>query len=772
MIFNALSWNMRGSRSKEKARSLRRQVRKHRPWVVALQETKREEMVDGFKKFLWGNKPCKWVEVPSIGRSGGILTLYDPDILEAEETLVGAYSLSIVFRVKKTNFKWVFTNIYAPVDYNEKPDFWGELSAIGVLWKLPWLVGGDFNSTRSRCEKSGRRSGHNDSRRFNDFVDEYKMIEFQEEGPKFTYSNHQTPPALSRIDRFMANLEWLAEFRDHSERKMGYYKSDHRMLLLSQSVRLKGPKPFRFEPHWFESKELFKKIEKWWEEERVEGNPGFVISKKLKAIKGKIKSWVKDEYGKFEDRISKEEKTLQELDLKEEEDSSLDEVDRERRHQARLLLQNALREEEGFWSKKARKHWRLKGDRCTKYFHMIVNNRSNVNRIASLQVEGKRVEDQEEIAQKFVDFYTNLYEEIQDERPKIGELALKSLNLEKADHLERNFSEEEVYATMQDLAKEKTPGPDGFPIRFYIQCWHFMKGEIMEILRELQDNQFINWRLNNSFITLVPKIEGEKTVGDYRPISLISGIYKIISKVLASRLKTVMPELVSEFQSAGIEGRQVQEGVLVANELLDSQIRSKKPGTIFKLDFLKAFDHVSWNFCLDVLGRYGFKSKWIGWIKACLHSSHSSVLVNGRVNGHFKGSRGLKQGDPLSPMLFVLMVEVLTQLILKAQEEGLIEGWQTKQGGMRVPILQYADDTLIMMEGGKENALNLKAVVQWFSALSGLEINFNKSVMYEVNEVADWEEIMEEWECKKGELPDTYLGLPLGARYKSRAVWD
>ncbi|KAL5703068.1 hypothetical protein ACHQM5_028204 [Ranunculus cassubicifolius] len=233
-----------------------------------------------------------------------------------------------------------------------------------------------------------------------------------------------------------------------------------------------------------------------------------------------------------------------------------------------------------------------------------------------------------------------------------------------------------------------------------------------------------------------------------------------------------MGKLVSEYQTSGIAGRQIQEGVLLANELLDSNWRNGKPGIIFKLDFFKAFDRVSWSFLLDILSKFGFGEKWKNWLKACWMSGHCSVLVNGVAHGNFTTSRGLRQGDPVSPMLFVLAMEVLSQCILKAQALDLIKGLNVKDGGIRVPILQYADDTLILIEGVLEDALNLKEIMGWFSAMSGLEVNYNKSVLYQINDVTDWELIVQGWECKIGVLPDLYLGMPLGSKFKSKVVWD
>lgn len=292
--------------------------------------------------------------------------------------MLGAYTLSVFFECKESGIYWVFTNVYAPVNNQEKADFWGELYAIGGFWRAPWLFEGDFNSTRTRAEKQGAGNGHGDRRRFNEFMEEFQLLEFNRDGPNFTFSNKQLPLVLSRLDRFVANVDWVECFKGHTERIMGYNESDHRLLLLMETNKGGGPKPFRFEPHWFEVKGLFEKIKEWWGNFEVNGHAGSVLAKKLKLLKQKLRQWAKEEFGRFVEKISKWEGVINVTDLKEEADSLLEE-DLERRLEANILLQQAMNEEENFWSKKAKKRWRLQSDQCLKFFHAIVNSRTNVS---------------------------------------------------------------------------------------------------------------------------------------------------------------------------------------------------------------------------------------------------------------------------------------------------------------------------------------------------------------------------------------------------------
>ena len=150
---------------------------------------------------------------------------------------------------------------------------------------------------------------------------------------------------------------------------------------------------------------------------------------------------------------------------------------------------------------------------------------------------------------------------------------------------------------------------------------------------------------------------------DFRPIILVGGFYKWLAKVLANRLKGVLAKVISLSQNAFVEGRQIMDTVLIANEAIDPILKSNRGAILCKLDIEKAYDHVDWSFLLVVLGKMGFGGKWCRWIKLCLSIVSFSVLVNGNSTGLFQGSRGLRQGDPLSPYLFVIVMEAFSCLM-------------------------------------------------------------------------------------------------------------
>ena len=210
-------------------------------------------------------------------------------------------------------------------------------------------------------------------------------------------------------------------------------------------------------------------------------------------------------------------------------------------------------------------------------------------------MDGVLNEDEEEVRSKVVHFYQSLYTEFDTWRPSMDGLEFSSIGEDERLELERVFSKEEVVKVLQEMEGDKAPGPDGFTMAFFQKCWNIVEIDVMAFFDHFHRSAEFVRSLNASFLSLIPKKNNALNIKDFRPISLIGSVYKLLSKVLANRLRRVLDNLISESQNSFVGGRQILDSVLIANECLDSRLKGRTSGVVCKLDIEKAYDHVNWD---------------------------------------------------------------------------------------------------------------------------------------------------------------------------------
>nr|GFB55027.1 RNA-directed DNA polymerase, eukaryota [Tanacetum cinerariifolium] len=293
--------------------------------------------------------------------------------------------------------------------------------------------------------------------------------------------------------------------------------------------------------------------------------------------------------------------------------------------------------------------------------------------IRGIFVDGLWQTDPTGIKEAFLDHFTTRFRKPMGVGPKIIFSFPKRLSSDQVSNLESNISRDEIRKTVWNCGDNKSPGPDDFTFEFFKKYWDLIGPDLCEAVEYFFSNGVFPNGCNTFFIALIPKVTDAKHVSDYRPISLIGGIYKVVTKILANRLAMVISDIVSNNQSAFIAGRHILDGPFIINEILDWCKRRCKKVMFFKVDFVKAYDSVRWEYLIDVLKAFGFGLNWCQWIQGTFCFAKASILVNGSPTNEFQFHRGLKQGDPLASLLFILVMESLHLSFNRVVDAGILK---------------------------------------------------------------------------------------------------
>ncbi|GKV00002.1 hypothetical protein SLEP1_g12766 [Rubroshorea leprosula] len=678
------------------------------------------------------------------GLSGGLLCIWESTVFKMKEVFEGRSFVGVFGAWGEERIPVHFVNIYSPCTLAGKRELWEELGNLINRRKGRWCVGGDFNAVTRVEERAGCKDPTIEMNDFNSFIHDAGLIDLPLIGRKYTwYSSNGRQ--MSRIDRFLISVDWLEKWGDVKQWGLGRSVSDHCPLVLKNEKVDWGPKPFKFFDAWLEQPDCKELIRKTWNSAAEEGRKGFRLKEKLKGTKKALKEWSGSHMSELDSKIKEAEKMIASLDEKGE-SVQLSEEENIRRKGCFLDLWKNLRIKERIWRR---------------------------NELNSIQVNGKQLREVGELKEGVAKYFQDLFTEYDRRRPKLDGINFKQLSHEDNETLMAEFTEVEVKNAVWDCEPTKSPGPDGFNFKFIKAMWEDIKEDIMGYIQEFHERGKMEKGANASFIVLIPKVENPQRIEDYRPISLIGVMYKILAKLLANRLRKVLDKIIGEQQMAFIKGRQLLDGVIIANEVIEEVRRKKKSSFLFKVDFEKAYDKVSWDFIDYMLMRMGFAAKWRKWMKECLQSSTVSILINGSPTRQFSVSKGIRQGDPLSPFLFLIVAEGLNGLMASAVDKNLFKGARIGNVDVTVSHLQFADDTIFFGEASKENIQVIKCVLRTFELASGLKINYGKSQLMGIGVEEDWQKRMAYiLHCKEGVLPVKYLGIQIGGNHRKLSMWQ
>ncbi|GJR89610.1 uncharacterized protein Tco_0213621 [Tanacetum coccineum] len=630
--------------------------------------------------------------------------------------------------------------IYAHNRYTLRRELWHNLKMYKHFVRgKPWAILGDFNVALNLEDYASGPSGVDIAmREFKECVMKIEVMDINSSGLRFTWN--QKPKGqggvLKKIDRVMGNMECIDVFPCSYALFQPYRTSDHSPSILKiPKVTIDKPKPFKFF-NFLAHKKVFKEVVAAIWAVNVHGYHMYRVVKKMKLLKKPLRKLLKDQ-GNLHNRVSNLRVELDEVQKA----LDLDPFNATLREEEAVYLKafnEATLDEERFLQQKAKVEWLHVGDSNSAYFHKVVKGRTSRSRIEVITDTNDVVYEGEQVPNVFVAHYNQFLGTVGETvELDIPGLFTKILNPSKAEYMIRDVTDAEVKAAMFSIGDNKSPGLDGYTSKFFKEAWECIGGDVCKAVQEFFTNGKLLKELNHTVLALLPKVKTPSKINDYRPISCCNVLYKCISKVLTNRIKEGLNDLVSDNQSAFVPGRRIADNILITQELMHNYHRDRgPPRCAFKVDIQKAYDTVDWDFLRKILIGFGFHVTMVNWIMECVTSTSFSLSIYGVLHGYFKGRRGLRQGDPMSPYLFSLVMEILTlilQLRVTIDEEGM---WNQ---------LKFIMDAL-----------------DEFKNLSGLVPSIPKSKAYFCNVLTHVKlSILNVMPFLEGKLPVKYLGVPL-----------
>jgi hypothetical protein len=444
---------------------------------------------------------------------------------------------------------WAFSGVYGPNINRERLTMWEELAGVASWWGVQWVVGGDFNAIKFPSERLGATHFTSSMHAFSDFISSYGLRDIPMEGGLFTWSNNREDAGMSRIDWVLFLDEWDDFFLTILQKRLPRILSDHFPIILECGDFSRGRRPFRFENMWLKAEEFKERVKEWWDSCIFFSTPSYIMAYKLKALKMDLKKWNEEVFGNVGVKRNQLMFELIELDAV----AEIQHLTGEEINKRELIVADLERTsllEEISWRQKSRALWLREGNKNTKFFHRLANSNRRYNSISSLSIDGVMTTDSDAISECITNFYSHLFEEEECDRPLLDGLDFSMIPEKDALWLEHPFGEEEVTDVVSGFNGDKAPGSDGFSMGFFQCCWDILWPDVMAILNYFHGLCSFEKSLNATFVSLIPKKMDALEVRDFRPISLVGGTYKILAKLLANRLKMVLPKIISASQNA------------------------------------------------------------------------------------------------------------------------------------------------------------------------------------------------------------------------------
>ena len=385
------------------------------------------------------------------------------------------------------------------------------------------------------------------------------------------------------------------------------------------------------------------------------------------------------------------------------------------------------------------------GERCTSYFVNLEKQKASNKIMQSLLTEdGRLVNTQEEILKETTHFYQRLYtSETTDDLAQdylLNNLT-QTLTDEHRDTVEGEITLDELFTAIKSFANDKSPGCDGLTAEFYQTFFNVIGKDLVEVINDGFNRGELSLSMRRGVIVLIWKGDDKRLLKNWRPMSLLNYDYKAITKVLTTRIRDILPRIIHPNQKCGIKGRSIHDGAALIRDLIEYVNRKHIPGIIISLDQTKAYDRVEWDFLFKVLRKFNFGPNFIHMIKTCYTNIEFCVKLNGFTSIYFNLSRGIRQGCPISTLLYILVAETLAEAV---RVESEIIGI-TLPDGLTSKWVGYSDDGNATVSDFN-SVKKLLVLLEIYERASGSKVNFHKTQGFLMGKLRYAKDTL--WQCR------------------------
>ncbi|XP_057451938.1 uncharacterized protein LOC130743727 [Lotus japonicus] len=674
-------------------------VSRHSISCVALFETR----VSGAKaKALARKLDFQGIHIEdAVGFSGGIWLFWDTNVLRLD-ILVShrQYVHTKVFFLDNSEVA-LATFVYGSPQASMRDTLWANLVSTTPAPDTPWIAIGDFNAYQEASDKCGGAGLNLQSmQKFISCLFSCGLSDMGFKGPPFTWEGRGVK---ERIDRGVCNPQWLHTFPESVVLHLPQLKSDHKPLLLAVSGIVDHrafSRPFRFQAGWLTHEDFPRLMADSWD-------PGEDWVSNVDKFRNAAVTWNDDVFGQIFHRKRRIMKRLEGVNnrLNMAFDRGLDNL------QKKLWKEyhTVLLQEELFWAQKSRCLWFQFGDRNSKFFHTATLIRRKRNKIEALIDEnGNLLTDFDVLQDYTVNFFRHGFMDEGGASSLSTSCTFPAISVRAMNFIQAGFSGAEVKDAIFSMGPLKAPGPDGLQAVFFQSQWEHVGDTVTRFVLHCFDDSSQVSLVNDTLLVLVPKVDAPERITQYRPISLCNVIYKTVTKMITNRLRRIMGDLVSPNQCSFVPGRHSSDNIVIAQEVFHSmRFLKRRLGWIaIKVDLEKAYDRLNWSF---------------------LHETLRLVAFNGGRSSSFTPQRGLRQGDPLSPYLFVLCMERLAHSIGDAVSSGAWKPIKLSRNGPPISHLFFADDLLLFGEATLDQMECIMGCLNGFCSASGMKVSIPKT---------------------------------------------